>query len=328
MADIEHEFERKNKIKDLTSLMVHKHYCENDSEFIIDLMDKDITWLGTAEHESAEGIEKVSGIFRQFEDKVPKCNVYQEEYSVQKIMTDAYLCSGKMWIATLPETNINLRVHQRITTAFRWYAQGPKCCHIHISNPYEDMVEGDIGFPVKMSKQSYTYFNEQIEEQKRLIEAQIEELKRKSYEDLHTGVYNRNKFVEIVKCEHKIKKVHLGVAYFDLNGLKIVNDLQGHVSGDRLICNMASLLWSIFEGKVYRLGGDEFIVLDYDLNEEDFKKAVFKAKKNLEDNGINFSVGISWRSFNNSIQEQFEEADRFMYDEKRHFYEVISIKEK
>lgn len=67
------------QIIELTSFMMHKHYCENDVEPIIALMDDDIVWIGAAEQEYAIGVERVASIFRQFVGQVPKCNIGREE---------------------------------------------------------------------------------------------------------------------------------------------------------------------------------------------------------------------------------------------------------
>ena len=40
----------------LTGFIMHKHYCENDVESIISLLDRDVVWLGTAENEYAAGL--------------------------------------------------------------------------------------------------------------------------------------------------------------------------------------------------------------------------------------------------------------------------------
>ena len=82
---------------------------------------------------------------------------------------DACLCTGRLWIATDASTQISLRVHQRITTAFRWRDGQPRCCHIHISNPYSEMAEDDVGFPTKMAQQSYQYLQERIKAQREQI---------------------------------------------------------------------------------------------------------------------------------------------------------------
>ena len=118
-------------VKEATSFLFHKHYCENDVETIIQLFDDKMSWIGAGENEYAMGTEAVSDIFRQFAGMVPKCNIWNEEYNVIDISPDVYICTGRAWIATDPSTSIYLRVHQRITAVFRWADGTPRCCHIH-----------------------------------------------------------------------------------------------------------------------------------------------------------------------------------------------------
>ena len=307
---------------ELTSLMLHKHYCENDVEALIALLDDAVHWFGAGEYEYAVGIETVAPIFRRFAGQVPKCNISDEEYDVVQIAPETYVCTGRIWVATDASTQISLRVHQRVTMVFRWRDGQPRCCHIHISNPYQEMIKGDQGFPVKMAQESYRYLLEQIEKQKEQIRDQTAMLLRMSYEDSLTGVYNRNKFNEIMEPDWSKNKSRLGVAYFDLNGLKAINDSQGHSVGDQFLCRAAEQLWSIFEKKTYRTGGDEFIVVDDTLEEAAFQAAVHTVLRKMEQVGIRCAVGISWRTEPCSVKEQLEEADQRMYQEKRRFYSV------
>ena len=308
------------QIIDLTSYIFHKHYCENDAKFIIEQMDKDIVWIGAAEHEFKTGLENVSSVFEEFEGKVPKCNISDEEYHVIKIAPKAYLCSGRMWIATDESTKISLRAHQRVTMVFREYDGYIKCCHIHISNPYCEMVDDDMGFPIKMSKQSYEYVQEQIELQKRQLFEQTLVLEKMSYQDALTGLYNRNKFNEILYAKQYGNC--LGVACFDLNGLKETNDKFGHSEGDKLICSTATQLRKFFNDKVYRTGGDEFVVVDNEMSKEEFNTAIDLTKESMKENGISCSVGACWRTNNCNLKEQFEQADELMYRDKREYYSL------
>ena len=307
------------QIIELTSFMMHKHYCENDVEPIIALMDREIVWIGAGEQEYATGLEKVGGIFRQFSGQVTKCIISDEQYHVLKLAPGTFLCSGRMWIATDSSTQISLKVHQRITTIFCWKDGDFRCCHIHISNPYDEMTEEDIGFPVKMAQQSYQYLQEQVAIQKKQIAAKTQTLERLSFTDALTGLYNRNKLNEIISFKIDIQSDHLGVACCDLNGLKTVNDEQGHSAGDQLIYRAADYLRRMFCERVYRTGGDEFIIVD-NLEKEDFESAVGGLQKEMGENEISCSVGFSWRKGNCSIKEQFDEADYMMYQEKRRFY--------
>lgn len=308
----------------LTSDMMHKHYCENDVEAIIAQLDDDVVWMGAGENEYAAGGEEVCAIFRSFAGQVPKCNISEEEYSVVQITPEAYLCTGRMWIATDASTKISLRAHQRVTMVFRLREGHFRCCHIHISNPYGDMAEDDVGFPVKMARQSYQYLQEQVEIQKRQIAEQTELLQRMSFEDSLTGVYNRNKFNQVMDERRSGHAGPLGVACFDLNGLKGVNDRQGHSAGDALIRCAAAQLRQVFDAAVYRTGGDEFVVVDETRQEREFLEAVRAARAGMEARGISCAAGVSWREAGAGAREQYDEADRLMYEEKRHFYTIKS----
>lgn len=308
------------EVKELTSLFLHKHYCENDMEAIIERFDDRISWFGAAEHEYNVGTETVSEIFRQFAGMVPKCRIWDEEYDVIDISPDVYLCTGRAWIATDPSTNTYLCVHQRITTVFRWVGGTPRCCHIHISNPYSEMTQQDVGFPTQMGKHTYEYLNRCIDEHKRKIEEQTRLLEKLSFEDSLTGLFNRNKFNLDMQNFEKAPSSQLGVAAIDLNGLKQVNDRKGHKTGDDLICRTANHITCMFAGKCYRIGGDEFIVIDTEMEEDAFRKAIAAMKKNMEQDDISVSIGISWKDHHCNIEEQFDEADRQMYQAKAAYY--------
>ena len=69
----------------LTSYILHKHYCENDVDALIDLLDDEdecFSWLGAAEHEYAIGSRTVAAIFEEFRGKVPLCNISNEHFDV------------------------------------------------------------------------------------------------------------------------------------------------------------------------------------------------------------------------------------------------------
>lgn len=316
-------FDREKRIqavKDATSFLFHKHYCENDVEAIIALFDDRLSWFGTGENEYNVGTETVSDIFRQFENMVPKCNIWDEEYDVIDISPDAYICSGRAWIATDPSTNIYLCVHQRITAAFRWVDDAPRCCHIHISNPYSEMTPQDVGFPTQIGQYTYEYLQKCVEEYKRKIEEQTKLLEKLSFEDSLTGLYNRNKFNLDMQRYEGSPPSRLGIAAIDLNGLKQVNDQMGHRAGDRLICRTANHIARNFTEGCYRIGGDEFVVVDLVSEEDVFRKNITAMQKDMEKDHVSVSVGISWRDKQCNFEEQIDEADKQMYLEKAAFY--------
>ena len=66
-------------------------------------------------------------------------------------------------------------MHQRVTMAYRTVRDALRLCHIHISNPYIEMMEGDVGFPTRVARQTYDYLQQCVEEQKRQIAEQTAE---------------------------------------------------------------------------------------------------------------------------------------------------------
>lgn len=305
-------------VREITSRILHKHYCENNVEAIVSTFSDTFSWIGAAEHEYAVGGDRVRGIFRQFAGKVPKCNISDEHYDVLELAEDIYLCSGMFYVATDPGTGIFLRVHQRITILFRWEGESPRCCHIHISNPYTEMNDKDVGFPTQMASESRKYVQEEVRTKTMALEKQARFLERKSYEDSLTGIYNRSKFNQIRNASFKGP---LGVAFFDLNGLKQVNDLYGHAAGDELIRKTVQCIDGFFRNKCYRIGGDEIIVADDSSDEATFRRNVELARRCIEHTRGSVSIGISWRD-EACFDEQFHEADRAMYDEKKRFYRL------
>lgn len=311
---------KKQKVIDLTSGMLHKHYCENDLESFIPVMDDRLSWFGAGENEYAVGTETVIGIFRQFAGLVPKCNITDEHYDVIEITPEVYLCTGRAWITTDPSLNMFLQVHQRVSTLFRWVGTEPRCCHIHISNPYVEMTADDVGFPAQMAAQSYEYLKQCIDDQKKQIAEQTALLERMSFEDTLTGLFNRNKFNHILSNYTEENKTALGVACFDINGLKEINDRLGHIAGDDIIYRMANHINKVFFGKAFRIGGDEFVVVDEEMDENAFRTAVSSVCRSIEQDGLSSSVGLCWRGSNCNIQEQFDAADKRMYENKTRFY--------
>ena len=315
---------RIREVKELAGYMLRKHYCENDPEALIHLMDRQqLIWQGAGESEFAAEPHKVMELFRSMKGVVPKCRLSQERYHVLPLSPDIYLCSAVYWLETDPSTKMFLRVHQRLTLVFRYMEDRPWCCHLHVSNSYSEMAEGEVGFPAKMGQLSYQYLQEQIDAQSARIQSQTAILKRVLLRDSLTGMYNRHKFNQVLSNLQRHVDKPLGIAYFDLNGLKQVNDRMGHKAGDRLLYQAASHIMLYFEQQSYRVGGDEFVVLDDQRDEAAFRQAVALVCEDMNQDHISCSVGVCWRDARGDVEEQFNEADHLMYREKQRYYQDL-----
>jgi len=141
-------------------------------------------------------------------------------------------------------------------------------------------------------------------------------LTRMSFTDTLTHLHNRNKFNYV--CDELLRhpRSRVGVAFFDLDGLKQTNDQHGHDAGDRLIVSAADNIRSLFSGNSYRIGGDEFAVIVPDIAQKDFDIQVDKVRRLMAKNDISIAIGISWHEECPGIKVQLKEADERMYVEK------------
>ena len=155
----------------------------------------------------------------------------------------------------------------------------------------------------------------------------MKRLQHISYTDLLTGVKNRNAmngFVTDVTEDRVDISAPFGVIFADLNGLKTVNDLQGHTAGDILLKKAAILLQEVLVGDdIYRAGGDEFVAVVRGCSREDFERKVTALKERTRSNepkDVCLSVGSCYKADGNDIRDAMHIADLEMYKDKEMYY--------
>lgn len=153
------------------------------------------------------------------------------------------------------------------------------------------------------------------------MKKQQENLEYLSYRDILTGMYNRNKYMDVLD-EYQDRKINdAGVAFFDLNGLKKINDKKGHKAGDAYICLAAGTLVKKFPENAYRIGGDEFVIIMPDVNKNIFEREILKLQDEIQNKGVSISMGYLWRESATNVIEMLNEADKLMYEKKKLYYE-------
>ncbi len=161
-----------------------------------------------------------------------------------------------------------------------------------------------------------------------LKHAYLEERRLARY-DIMTGIPNRKMFYEELDKE-AYRTGRYGrpftVAYVDMDNFKQINDTLGHDSGDELLRFVANLIKRNLRTSdlVARMGGDEFILLLPETNQERAKAAVAKltrkinASINKEIWPVSFSIGVlSCESGTCNAREMIKKADELMYEVKR-----------
>ncbi len=157
---------------------------------------------------------------------------------------------------------------------------------------------------------------------------EISRAKQKAYKDALTGVSNKLAYLEMLtEMETELENGELseyGVVVFDLNGLKTINDTLGHEAGDEYIKSGCRMICQQFtHSPVFRVGGDEFVVLlkgdDYANREtlvEAFRKAI---GENLQNGSVVVACGLAVydHAADHSYNDVFKRADASMYEHKR-----------
>lgn len=145
-------------------------------------------------------------------------------------------------------------------------------------------------------------------------------LEKLSYRDMLTGLYNRNRYIERLEAYKQVQDQQIGAIYIDLNGLKKVNDEQGHRAGDELIVRAAGTIAGIFAEDAYQVGGDEFVVILLDVSREDFARKTEQLRRQMQENSVDASIGGVWQASTENLENLLRLADENMYREKKRYY--------
>lgn len=145
--------------------------------------------------------------------------------------------------------------------------------------------------------------------------------------DMLSGLKNRNAFIRFAQQVEK-RKDNISVIVCDIDGLKIINDTLGHMAGDKIIRKSAEILIKACpsNAKIFRTGGDEYVVIIQELFEEqklmELRQSikVMIASYNTTHPSIPLSISIGFASTatnRSEFWEVYKEADYNMYHEKR-----------
>lgn len=165
-----------------------------------------------------------------------------------------------------------------------------------------------------------TILNQDLDSQE--LQGRIAQLEDKAFRDPMTGLLNKGAWTSLVEQqEEKCKRYGepAAVVLTDLDGLKRINDGQGHEAGDSYIMRAASALQEVarLSDLVARLGGDEFGVLvegDIALDPEPLVQRIAAA---FDAAGVSVSIGWARRPSDQTLLSTINAADEHMYQEKR-----------
>ena len=152
----------------------------------------------------------------------------------------------------------------------------------------------------------------------------VDMLHRLSYHDLLTNALNRNAFMDVLSQFRPGQYASAGIIYIDINGMKEINDFYGHHQGDKILITTVAKVFNLFKpDELFRIGGDEFVIITYDLTETDFYEK-FNLLRNIfcEKTNLPFSIatGSCWVKSPSDLNSLLQQADSAMYTDKKKSY--------
>ncbi len=186
---------------------------------------------------------------------------------------------------------------------------------------FQSMILEDPDFAIEVM-QTMSARLRHMNRETNVFQMQAESTRIQAMIDPLTGACNRRVWdermaLEEARCRRLGRTASL--VSVDLNGLKLLNDANGHARGDELIKGAATALHEACRGSdiVARLGGDEFGILALDCPHEAGVHLVKRIHEAFAKRGISASVGMATRTHERDLKQTWDEADRMMYAEKR-----------
>ena len=228
-------------------------------------------------------------------------NIAAEDMNVFSMLTKAGSLQKRF--AEDP-TPVNFRYRRKIGDEFRWV-------QLEIAPSVEYSEDNQIMLlSLKDVHEEYTA-------QMRSRQALIDNMNR----DALTNLYNRLKFNEDTENLNDSGAQLITCLYIDVNGLHELNNHLGHRKGDEMLCCVADTLRMYFpDDSVYRIGGDEFVVLSTKLSKQMVELNIEKVRRDLHKNNYEISVGVASGACEDAVEKIVAAAELEMRNDKVAYY--------
>jgi len=168
---------------------------------------------------------------------------------------------------------------------------------------------------------------------------QIKRLEKDVYQDPLLEIGNR-RFLEKMFETHAYKlgtpNATLGIMYFDIDYLKHINDVFGHLVGDETLVMVSQSVMSVLRqsDSLFRWGGDEFLVLLPNINHSELKSIAERIKvfversfikKENEKISVTVSIGATFVKPKETLASCIKRSDSLMYIGKSKGKNTITI---
>ena len=201
-------------------------------------------------------------------------------------------------------TPVNFRYRRKINGEFRWV-------QLELTPSVEYSEENQV--MLLSLRDVHEEYTAQLRRRQELVDTMNR--------DALTNLFNRLKFDEDIDNLKNSSEPIFTCLYIDVNGLHELNNLLGHQKGDDMLCCVADTLKKYFPGeRIYRIGGDEFVVLSTKLSKSEVELAVDKARRDLFEDNYEISIGIETGACGEKVEKLVAEAELKMRNDKATYY--------
>lgn len=281
------------------------------------------------------------------------------DYAMNKVMQERrelliYLIAGSLVFTVIVLTGAVLFINKVIVNPLHMMTKEMKKFTPKTNSNYEEAGVIDLGIDSRdeigeiyqgirtMQISTLDHLNDllSLQEDKLKAEKDIEDKNRQigqlsieTYKDALTGVGNKAAYIkkaEELNQSLREEPTEFALVMIDVNNLKFINDEYGHKSGDMYIKGCCRMICEAFKhSPVYRIGGDEFIVILQGSDYENRKLITEKLKSDFQksyaytdtDQWLRYSaaVGMADNGSGDNVDFVFKRADKSMYEDKLRF---------
>lgn len=290
---------------------------EKDVARVFDVLDPDCVIIGTGAHEFYVGRDDFLPALRGEITERENISFHVQNFwcNQQEIGGDAVLVYGGIhiwWSGENGEPAININMDSRFSMIFQKKGEVWRLIHIHQSIPFRDQMDGE-------------YYPKTLLEQVQEVQNIADEMTELAQRDRLTGVYNYMAFERIWKSW---KRENSWIFLLDIDNFKTINDTWGHIAGNRVLQKISQILQDSVrkQDMVFRMGGDEFLLLCNDLKGQDsvgrlarriLERIRRDASEKMDDMWVTVSIGITDIREKDSLEQAVDRADQALYQVKR-----------
>lgn len=257
------------------------------------------------------------------------------------VITDIYMpeMTGIELLAAIKAINLKTQVivmtsYASIDTAITTLRAG---AYDYLTKPFEDIelvskVVRNAAEKIRLEDNA-DQLVEKLKEKTKELERANQHLKKLASRDSLTGLYNHRYFQENLSAElNRARRYQrsFSLMFIDLDYFKIYNDTHGHLSGDKLLTDLAGLFMESFRKTdiICRYGGDEFAVILPEASKQETRTIAaklhtlisrhpFEGREALPGHRVTISIGFAtYAEDGTDATSLLEHADQIMYAAK------------